>query len=104
MEGGDKDMEVHITTHQDDESIMMKNNQFMEEQSEPDFEQVLNKGPLLFQETFILIKHISNMLSIGPKPVQLVQPNLVESAQVKPIYTFFETSSTYNKSPFSLSK
>jgi hypothetical protein len=26
MEGGDKDMEVHIITHQDDESILMKSN------------------------------------------------------------------------------
>jgi hypothetical protein len=29
MEGGDEDMEVDITTHQDDESIRTKSDQFM---------------------------------------------------------------------------
>jgi hypothetical protein len=31
MEGGDEDMEVDVTTQQDDESIKTKINQFMEE-------------------------------------------------------------------------
>ncbi len=42
MEGGDEDMEVDVTTQQDDKSIRMKSDQFMEEQNELDFEQVLN--------------------------------------------------------------
>jgi hypothetical protein len=40
MEGGDEDMEVDVTTQQDDESIRTKNDQFMEEQSETNFEHV----------------------------------------------------------------
>jgi hypothetical protein len=47
-------MEADITTQQDDESIKMKNDQFMEEWSEPNFELVLNHGPLPVQETFAL--------------------------------------------------
>jgi hypothetical protein len=35
----------------------------MEEQSESDFEQVLNQGPLLVQETFAPIEHTNNMLN-----------------------------------------
>ncbi len=31
MEGGNENMEADITTQQDDESIKMKNDQFMEE-------------------------------------------------------------------------
>jgi hypothetical protein len=28
MEGGDEDMEINVTTHQDDESIKMESDQF----------------------------------------------------------------------------
>ncbi len=46
MEGGDDDMEVDVTTQQDDESIKTKSDQFMEEWSETNFEHVFNQGPL----------------------------------------------------------
>ncbi len=46
MEGGDEDMEVDITTQQNDESIMTKSDQLVEEQSELDFKQVPNHKPL----------------------------------------------------------
>ncbi len=42
MEGGDEDMEVDVIMQQDDESIRTKNDQFMEDRSEPNFEQVPN--------------------------------------------------------------
>jgi hypothetical protein len=42
MEGGDEDMETDVTTQQDDKLIRTKSDQFMEERSELDFEQVLN--------------------------------------------------------------
>ncbi len=42
MEGGDEDMETDVTTQQNDISIRTKSDQFMEEQNELDFEQVLN--------------------------------------------------------------
>jgi hypothetical protein len=38
VEGGDEDMEVDVTTQQNDESIRMKNDQFMEDRNELDFE------------------------------------------------------------------
>ncbi len=38
MEGGDEDMEINVTTHQDDESIRTKSDQFMEDRNELDFE------------------------------------------------------------------
>ncbi len=76
-EGGDEDMEVYITTQQDDESIRTKSDQFMEEQSEPDFEQVFNHGPLPIHETFAPTKQANNPLSIGTKSVQLVYPNML---------------------------
>jgi len=38
MEGGDKDMEVDVTTQHDDESIRMESDQFMEDINEHDFE------------------------------------------------------------------
>lgn len=53
MEGANEDMEANVTTQQDDESIRIDSDQFMEEQSEPKFEYVLNQGPLLVQETFV---------------------------------------------------
>jgi hypothetical protein len=46
MECNDEDMEVDVTTQQDDESIKTKSDQFMEEQSETNFEHVFNHGPL----------------------------------------------------------
>ncbi len=46
MEGGDEDMEINVTTHQDDESIRTKSDQFMEDRNELDFEQVPNEKPL----------------------------------------------------------
>jgi hypothetical protein len=38
MEGGDEDMEVNVTTQQNNESIRTKNDQFMEDQNKLDFE------------------------------------------------------------------
>ncbi len=38
MEGSDENMEVDVTTQQNDESIKMKSDQFMEDQNELDFE------------------------------------------------------------------
>ncbi len=52
MEGGDEDMEADLTTQQDEESIRTESDQFMEEQSELDFEQVFNQGSLPIHETF----------------------------------------------------
>jgi hypothetical protein len=46
MEGRDEDMEVDVTTQQDDESIRTKSDQFTEERSETNFEHVFNQGPL----------------------------------------------------------
>ncbi len=46
MEGGHENMEADVTTKQDDKSIKMESDQFIEEQSEPNFEQVINQGPL----------------------------------------------------------
>ncbi len=46
MEGGDEDMEIDVITQQDNESIRMENDQFMEDQSEPNFEQVPNRESL----------------------------------------------------------
>lgn len=95
MEGGDENMEVNITMQQDDESIWIESNQFMEKWSEFDFQQVLHQEPLLVQETSTPTKQVSNPLLTSAKPVQLVHLNLVESAQVKPIYIFPKTSITY---------
>jgi len=38
MEGGDEDMEVDVTTQQDDKLIRTKIDQFMEDQNKLDFE------------------------------------------------------------------
>jgi hypothetical protein len=64
-------MEIDVTTQQDDELIRTESDQFMEEWNEPNFEQVLNQGPLFVQETFAPIKHASNLLSTC---IKLVQP------------------------------
>jgi hypothetical protein len=50
----------------------------MEEQSEPDFEQVQNQGPLLVQEIFIPTEQASNPLSISTQPIQPVQPKPIK--------------------------
>ncbi len=50
----------------------------MEDQSELDFEQVLNQEPLLVQETFAPTKQVSNLLPIGIKVVQPIQFKFVE--------------------------
>ncbi len=42
MEGGDEDMEVDVTTQQGDKSIRIESDQFIEDQIEPDFEQIRN--------------------------------------------------------------
>ncbi len=69
MEGGDEDMEVDITMQQDDESIKTESDQFIEEWSELDYEQVPNQKPLIVQETSTPIEQVSNPLSIGVKPI-----------------------------------
>jgi hypothetical protein len=38
MEGGDEDMEVDVTTQQDDKLIRTETDQFMEDQNKFDFE------------------------------------------------------------------
>jgi len=43
MEGSDEDMEFDVIMQQDDESIKMESDQFMEDQSEFDFEQIPNQ-------------------------------------------------------------
>jgi len=45
MEGGDEDVEVDVTMKLNDESIRTKSDQFMEDRSEHDFEQVTNQEP-----------------------------------------------------------
>ncbi len=45
MEGGDEHMEVDVITHPDDEPIRIESDQFMEDRSELDFEQVPNQDP-----------------------------------------------------------
>ncbi len=52
MERGDEDMEVNVTTQQDNELIRVESDQFMEDRSEPDFEYVPNQEPSPIQETF----------------------------------------------------
>jgi hypothetical protein len=51
MEGSDEDMEVDVTMQPNDKSIRTKSDQFVEDQSELDFEQVPNQKPLHVQET-----------------------------------------------------
>ncbi len=46
-------MEIDVIMQQDDESIRMESDQFMEDQSELDFEQVPNQEPLPIQETWL---------------------------------------------------
>lgn len=46
MEGGDEDMEIFVTTQQDDEWIRIDSDQCMEDQSKFDFEYVPNQKPL----------------------------------------------------------
>jgi hypothetical protein len=55
MEGGDEDMEVDVTTQHDDESIKTESDQFMEDKSKHDFEQVPNQELSLVQENVIHI-------------------------------------------------
>lgn len=55
----------------------------MEKQSELDFEQVLNQGPLPIQETFAPTKHASNMLSTSTESIQLVELKPIEPTQTK---------------------
>ncbi len=69
MEGGDEDMEVDITMQQDGESIKTESDQFIEEWSELDYEQVPNQKPLIVQETSTPTEQVSNPLSIGVKPI-----------------------------------
>lgn len=73
----------------------MENDQFTEEQSEPNFEHVLNQGPLHVQETFTPTEQANNSLSIGAKPIKQFQPNPIELAQVKHVYIFLEMSIAY---------
>jgi hypothetical protein len=42
MGGGDEGMEVDVTTQQGDKSIKMESDQFINDQSELDFEQITN--------------------------------------------------------------
>ncbi len=49
MEVGDEDMEVDVTTQQDNELIRMESDQFMEDRSESNFEHVPNQEPLFVQ-------------------------------------------------------
>jgi hypothetical protein len=42
MEGGNETMEVEVTMQPHDKSMRMESDQFMEDQSEPNFEQVPN--------------------------------------------------------------
>ncbi len=88
-------MEVDVTTQQDDESIKTKSDQFMEEQSETNFEHVFNHGPLHVQETSPPTEQVNNPLLIGTEPIQLVQPNLIELVQVKHVYIFLKTLAAY---------
>ncbi len=67
----------------------MEIDQFMEDWNEPNFEQVLNQKPLPVQETFVPIKHVSNLLSIWIKLIQLVHPKLVEPVQLRPVDSNF---------------
>jgi hypothetical protein len=46
-------MEVNVITHRDNELIRMKNDLFMEDWSEIDFEYVPNQEPLFVQETYV---------------------------------------------------
>ncbi len=62
---GDEDMETNVIMQQDDESIRMESDQFMEDRSELDFKQVPNQEPLHVQETSTHTKQVSNSLSIG---------------------------------------
>ncbi len=55
-------MEVNVTTQHDNKSIRTKSDQFMEDKSEPNFEQVTNQELLPIQETSALTKQVSNML------------------------------------------
>jgi hypothetical protein len=43
MEGGNENMEIDVTMQQNEKSIRKKNDQFMEDRSELDFEQVPNQ-------------------------------------------------------------
>lgn len=52
MGGGDEGMEVDVTTQQGDKSIKMESDQFINDQSELDFEQITNQGPLPIPKTF----------------------------------------------------
>ncbi len=47
MEGVDEDMEADVITQHDDESTKMGSDQFMEDRSEFDFEQVPSQEPFL---------------------------------------------------------
>ncbi len=42
MEGGNEDMEINVTMQHDDESIRTKNDHFMEDKKEFDFEHISN--------------------------------------------------------------
>ncbi len=88
-------MEVDITTHQDDESIRTKSDQFMQDRNEPNFEQVPNQEPLLAQETSTPIEQANNPLSTRTKLVQLIDPKHVESVQFSHVYIFPKTLVAY---------
>ncbi len=88
MEGSNEDMETDVIMQQADESIRMESDQFMEDQSEFDFEQVPNQEPLPIQETFIPTKQASNPLLTRTEPVQLVQTKPIEPFHLKHVYIF----------------
>ncbi len=73
----------------------MQSDQFMEDRSEYNFEQVPNQKPLLVQEIYAPIEQASNLLWTSTKLVQSIQPKFVELVQSKPIYIFLETSTGY---------
>jgi hypothetical protein len=54
-----------------------------------------NQEPLPIQKTFVLIKQPSNPLPISIKPIQPIQPKLVELVHPKLVYIFLETSIAY---------
>ncbi len=63
MEGGNEDMEVNVTMQPNDKSIRTESDQFLEDQSELDYELAPNQRPLPIQETFVPREQASIMLS-----------------------------------------
>jgi hypothetical protein len=72
MEGGEEDMEIDVTMQHDDESIRTESDQFMEDKSELDYEQVPNQESLLVQKTSTPTKQVSNSLPTSTKLVQSI--------------------------------